>query len=129
MKNEINKIWVYFELAYKMHEAGFKTNTFFYHSFWKEEGEIIHEVFSAYGMSFDFVKKCKRTNVICAPTLGEIDLPEDLIIAQLSVCWVVLRIVENNIKVIIELESFQTELEARCHAWLWANENEKGGAN
>lgn len=74
------------------------------------------------------------------PTLGEIDLPEDYIVIKNNAgtfqvwrkkimhsynSYTTLELYPIHEQGVLLQTQFTTELEARAHAWLWANQNKK----
>ncbi len=77
-----------------------------------------------------------KKNYIPAPTLEEVELPEDIVIVEDTnigknyiVCEIVSQIHDKGviafeIEMIKELGLFPTKLQAACEAWLWAKKRE-----
>jgi hypothetical protein len=129
-----------FELAMKMKIAGFDKECVHEADFYSEHYNIVWnkshvERYRHHGFNFD---------VLQLPTLGEIDLPEDYIVLKNNLgtfnVWRKKVMHSYNSYTTLELypiyeqgvliqTEFKTEIEARCHAWLWSNKNKKEAKN
>jgi hypothetical protein len=115
-----------FELALQMKEAGFDKECAHEADFYSEHYNIVWnkshvERYRYHGCVFD---------VLQLPTLGEIDLPEYISIVREQKSYYVYC--NNNLLLqeILNTElpnknTFTTELEARAHAWIWANQKKE----
>ncbi len=116
-------IYAPLELAQKLKKAGFDKHTFFYHFSSEEDYKVVH--------TFDVPKQDVLINArnngyvaLPAPTLGEIELPENIYIVKIGSYWRILHIEDEelNYSLWVELPDnnfYETELKARCMAWVY----------
>jgi hypothetical protein len=130
-----------FELALQMKMAGFDKECFFRalnHNFYepvtRKNYENLHilygyvKIVATHYFSPACFSGSKET--LYLPTLGEIDLPEYISIVREQKSYYVYC--NNNLLLqeILNTElpnknTFKTELEARAHAWIWANQKKE----